>query len=302
MRVVITGGTGFIGRALARSLIKDGHQVVVVSRAPERAKGLPAAVSVAAWDARSKDSLATILGGSDGVVHLAGESIAAGRWTAAKKRRIRDSRVDSSRAVAEAMMTIEPRPRVLIQGSAVGYYGSRGETELKEDEAPGDDFLAHICCEWESASEGVQESGIRRAVIRTGVVLSPGGGALARMLPPFRLFLGGPLGSGRQWFPWIHLEDEVGAIRFLLEHETRGGPYNLTAPMPVTNGEFSSTLGRVLGRPSVLRAPGFALRLALGEMAEMLLDGQRAVPHRLQEEGYKFRFGELETALRDLLG
>lgn len=301
MRVVITGGTGFIGRALARSLAEVGHEVVVTSRAPERATGLPAAVSRTAWDTKSRDSLAAILESADGVVHLTGENIASGRWTAAKKRRIRDSRVDSSRAVAEALRRADKRPRVLVQGSAVGYYGARSDETITEEAGPGSDFLARVAAEWESASAGVEELGVRRPVIRTGVVLSREGGALARMLPPFRLFVGGPVGSGRQWFPWIHLADEVGAIRFLLEKDGASGTYNLTAPMPVTNGEFTRTLGKVLGRPSGLRAPAFALRIALGEMADMLLEGQRVVPNRLQEEGYTFRFGELERALRDLL-
>ncbi|MEE8279047.1 MAG: TIGR01777 family oxidoreductase [Thermoanaerobaculia bacterium] len=302
MRVVITGGTGLIGRALTRSLADDGHEVVVVSRAPERARDLPEGVSTTAWDAQSGKALAAALEGADAVVHLAGENIASGRWTAAKKRRIRDSRVDSSRAVAEAFERAQERPGVLVQASAVGYYGPRGEETITEESGPGSDYLARVSVEWESASAAVEKLAVRRPVVRTGVVLSPEGGALAKMLPPFRLFVGGPVGSGRQWFPWIHLADEVGAIRFLLEQEGADGPYHLTAPEPVTTREFSRALGKVLGRPSALPAPALGLRLALGEMAEILLEGQRALPSRLLEEGYRFRFAEAEGALRDLLG
>jgi uncharacterized protein (TIGR01777 family) len=235
------------------------------------------------------------------VVHLAGENIAAGRWTDARKRRIRESRVKSSRAVAEAIEEAADKPRVLLQGSAVGYYGPRGDEVVSEEEPPGEDFLARVCVEWEASTAGVESLGVRRAVLRTGVVLSTEGGALPKMLLPFRLFAGGPVGSGRQCFPWIHIADEVGAIRFLLENDRASGPFNLTAPEPITNRQFSRVLGEVLHRPSLLPAPAFALRLALGEMADMLLNGQRAVPSQLQELGYTFRFPEAEAALRDLL-
>ncbi len=302
MRVVITGGTGLIGRALCRSLAEDGHEVTVLSRSPERAGDLPAGVATAAWDARSVEALVGLFRGVHGVVHLAGENIAAGRWTTARKRRIRDSRIESSRAVARAVELAEDRPRVLIQASAVGYYGPRGDEEVLEDDPPGKDFLAQVCREWEAASAGLESHGVRRPVIRTGVVLSPEGGALGKMLTPFRLGLGGPLGSGQQWFPWIHLADQVEAIRFLLEQEGADGAFNLTAPEPVTNRQFSRILGSTLSRPSLLPAPAFGLRLALGEMADMLLEGQRAVPSRLTAAGYRFLFPEVEEALRDLLG
>lgn len=299
MRVVITGGSGLIGRALCEELVA-GHEVVVLSRRPESVSGLPSGVAVERWDAESAAGWGKLVEGA-AVVHLAGENIGEGRWTAEKKRRIRDSRVRSSRAVAEAIEEAEVKPEVLLQGSAVGYYGHRGDEVVTEEEPPGDDFLARVCVEWEASTAGVEALGVRRAVLRSGVVLSTRGGALPKMALPFRLFAGGPVGNGRQFVPWIHIEDEAGAIRFLLEHGEASGPFNLTAPEPVTNAELSRLLGKVLHRPSLLPAPAFALRLALGEMADMVLQGQRAVPTRLQELGYRFRFAGAEAALEDLL-
>jgi hypothetical protein len=285
MRVVITGGSGLIGRHLARSLAGDGREVVVLSRRPEAVAGLPAGARAEGWDGRTAAGWGHLVEGA-AVVHLAGEGIATGRWTEARKRRIRESRVESSRAVVEA----------------VGYYGPRGEEDVAEDHPPGADFLARTCVEWEAAGAPVEALGVRRPLLRTGVVLARDGGALPKMLLPFRLFAGGPVGSGRQWMPWIHLADEVGAIRFLLDHPTATGPFNLASPNPVTNREFSRALGRVLRRPSFLPAPAFALRLALGEMADVVLTGQRAVPRRLEGLGYLFRFPTAEAALKDLLG
>jgi uncharacterized protein (TIGR01777 family) len=301
MRVIVSGGSGLIGRALVAGLAADGHQATVLSRNPDRLRDLPAGVTAAGWDARSAEALTPLVAGADAVVHLAGEGIAAGRWSAERKRRIRDSRVTSSAAVAAAIVAAEPRPAVLLQASAVGFYGSRGDEQLTEESTSGEDFLAEICRQWEAASAAVEEHGVRRAVLRTGVVLSRHGGALPKMLLPFRLFAGGPAGSGRQYMPWIHLADEVGAIRFLLDTPATAGPFNLTAPAPVTNRQFSTVLGRVLGRPSFMPAPAFALKLALGEMSKIVLEGQRALPHRLEEAGYRFRFPDLEAALRDLL-
>jgi uncharacterized protein (TIGR01777 family) len=301
MRVIVSGGSGLIGRALVDGLAADGHQTTVLSRSLDRLRDLPAGVRAAPWDARSAEMLTPLVAGADAVVHLAGEGIASGRWSAERKRRIRDSRVDSSAAMAAAIALAEPRPSVLLQASAVGFYGSRGSEELTEESAPGDDFLAETCRQWEAASAAVEDLGVRRVVLRTGLVLARDGGALPRMQLPFRLFAGGPLGNGRQYMPWIHLDDEVGAIRFLLDSPTAGGPFNLTAPEPLTNKQFSRTLGRVLRRPSFMPAPAVALRLALGEMSKLLLEGQRALPRRLEEAGYRFRYPGLETALRDLV-
>lgn len=300
MRVVITGGTGLIGSALARDLGAAGHDVVVLTRDLARGGSLPPGVRAAQWDGKSAAGWAALLDGDTAIVHLAGESV-AGRWTTSRKRRIRESRVESGRAVLAAIRQAAEKPRALLQGSAVGYYGACGDEVVTESHPPGQDFLASVCGEWEGATAEAESLGVRRAVLRTGVVLSGEGGALPRMALPFRLMAGGPLGSGRQWLPWIHIADEVGAIRFLLEREDARGPFNLTAPRPLTSRDFSRALGKALHRPSLAPAPAFALRLVLGEMAEALLHGQRAVPHRLLELGYVFRFPEALGALRDLL-
>ena len=301
MRVLISGGSGLVGLALAERMVHAGPRVVISSRDPARVKKVPGGVKVEAWDAASWQQLVPLVDGADAVVHLVGENLAAGRWTTARKRRIRDSRIESSRAMATAVANAKSPPGVLVQASAVGYYGPRGDEEIDEEATVGGDFLAGLCQDWEEASAGVETLGVRRPLLRTGPVLSAAGGALPRMLLPFRLFVGGPVGSGQQWFPWIHLEDEVGAICFLLEHGQATGPFNLTAPTPLTNREFSHVLGRVLRRPSVMPVPGAALRLALGEMGGLLLTGQRAVPKKLLEAGYEFHYPQAESALQDLL-
>lgn len=301
MRVVITGGSGLIGRALARDLGGAGHDVVVLTRDPGRVGSLPPGVRAARWDGKTSQGWVSLLEADTAIVHLAGESISEGRWTPEKKRRIRESRVVSGAAVLAAIREAREKPRVLLQGSAVGYYGGLGDEIVREDAPPGRDFLADICVEWEASTAEAETLGVRRPLLRTGIVLAREGGALPVMTLPFKMMIGGPIGDGRQWFPWIHLEDEVGALRFLLEREEARGPFNLTAPAPETNRELTRLLGRVLSRPSFLPAPGFALRIALGEMADMVLQGQRAVPSRLQELGYTFRWPDLEPALRDLL-
>lgn len=300
MRIVITGGTGLIGSALARDLGEAGHEVIVLTRDPAKAS-LPPNTRAVQWDGKTAAGWASLLDGDSGVVNLAGEGIGTGRWTAAKKRRIRESRVDAGKAVLAAIRQAAEKPRVLLQGSAVGYYGRSGDEVVTESHAPGSDFLAEVCVDWEASTAEVEALGVRRAVLRTGVVLSDEGGALPRIALPFRLLAGGPLGDGRQWFPWIHIADEVGAIRFLLEREGARGPFNLTAPRPLTNRDFSRAVGKALHRPSLMPTPGLALRLVLGEMADMLLYGQRAVPHRLLEYGYAFRHPDPLGALRDLL-
>lgn len=301
MRVLITGGTGLIGRALAGDLAGDGHQVTVLSRYPERARGVPAGVHVERWDGSTSQGWGSLVNGADAIVNLAGENIAEGRWTTERKRRIRESRLSAGRAVVQAIESTAGKPGAVIQASGVGYYGSRGEEEVTEEALPGGDFLAKLAVEWEASTARVQELGVRWAVIRTGVVLSTAGGALPRLLLPFRLFVGGRLGNGRQWFPWIHIGDEVRAIRFLIETEAASGPFNLCAPDPVTNAELSRLLARALGRPALVPVPAFGLRLVFGEMATALLEGQRAVPGRLLEAGFNFRFPEASSALRDLL-
>jgi len=300
MRVIITGGTGLIGRALVADLTKDDHETIVLSRRPERAAGLPAEVRVERWDAQTAEGWGSLADGADALVNLAGENI-AGRWTASRKRRIRESRLNAGRAVVQAVELAGVKPRVVVQASGAGYYGPRGDEEVVEEEPPGSDFLGQLAIEWEASTAPVERMGVRRAVIRSGAVLSTEGGAFPPMLLQSRLFLGGPLGSGRQWLPWIHIADEARAIRFLIENERAQGPFNLVAPYPLTSVEFNRALGRVMRRPAFMPVPAFALRLLAGEMSTVLLDGQRAIPRRLLDLGFAFRFPKAEEALRDLL-
>lgn len=302
MRVLITGGTGLIGRALSADLAADAHQVIVLSRSPERASGLPAGVRAERWDAQTADGWVHLADGADAIVNLAGKNIGAGRWTNERKQRILNSRLDAGQAVVQATERVSQKPGVVIQASGIGYYGPRGKEELDETAKPGEDWLAQVAVQWEDSTLPVEGMGVRRAIIRTGVVLDAKDGALPRMVQPFRLYVGGPLGGGQQWFPWIHLVDEVAAIRFLIETPEASGPFNLVAPNPATNGQVSRALGRVLGRPAFMPIPGFVLRLMFGEMATLLLDGQRAVPRRLLDLGFQFRYLIVEAALKDVLG
>jgi uncharacterized protein (TIGR01777 family) len=302
MRIVITGGSGLIGRAVARDLGEAGYEVVLLTRDTSKVGPLPANTRAVQWDGRTAEGWGKLLDADTGILHLAGDPVAEGRWTEEKKKRIRDSRVLTGKAVLDAIRQAKSPPKLLLQGSAVGYYGDGGDEVLTESHPPGDDFLARVCVEWEASTVEAVSFGIRRPVLRTGIVLSREGGALPKMSLPFRFLAGGPLGGGRQWFPWIHIADEVGAIRFLIERQEADGPFNLTAPEPLANRDFSHALGRALSRPSFAPAPGFALRFLLGEMADALLHGQRAVPRRLLDLGYVFRYPEASTALRNLLG
>jgi uncharacterized protein (TIGR01777 family) len=302
MRVVITGGTGLIGRQLAASLHEDQHEVIVLSRNPNQPAKLPASVRVERWDGRSAAGWGRWADGADAIVNLAGAGIADSRWSDERKREIVASRVDAGKAVVEAVQAASVKPAVVIQSSAVGYYGSRGSETLTKESQPGNDFLAGVCIDWEKSTEAVEALGVRRAVIRTGIVLSAEGGALPKMLLPFKFFAGGKLGSGQQYFPWIHMADEVGAIRFLIDNAQASGPFNLAAPNPPTNADFVKAVGEAMGRPSVMPAPGFALKAAFGEMSTVLLDGQRAEPQRLLALGYRFRFTDPVAALKDVLG
>ena len=301
MKIVISGGSGLVGRALTEKLANLGHEVVVLSRQPQGVSSLAAGVSVEGWDAVSVADLTPILEGVDAVVHLAGENIGAGRWTAKRKAAIRESRVRSTESLAQAFLGCRNPPHTLIQGSAVGFYGPQGDDPLTETGEPGADFLASVCRDWEAAGRGVEAAGVRRVIARTGVVFAKHGGALPRILLPFKLFAGGPIGSGDQVLSWIHLEDEASALAFLLMDEDVRGVFNLAAPNAVTNRELARTLGRILHRPSFLPTPGFVLRVALGEMATLVLDGQRAVPRNLLARGYEFRFPEVDAALENLL-
>jgi len=302
MRVLVSGASGLVGSALVRRLSEPGAapepaQVLRLVRRPPR----PQAGEIA-WDPQAGQLSPEALEGLDAVVHLAGENIGAGRWTADKKARIRASRVEGTSLFARALARLARPPRVLVCASAVGWYGDRGEEELDEASPPGTGFLAGVCREWEAATEPAASAGVRVVLARFGVILARHGGALGRMLPLFRWGLGGRLGSGRQYMSWIALDDAVRAIQFLLDSDALRGPVNVVAPRPVTNREFTAALGRVLRRPALCAAPAFMLRLALGEMADqMLLAGARAVPRRLAEQGFVFDHPELESALARLL-
>lgn len=302
MHILITGGTGMIGRRLVDHLIQHGHLVTVISRQPYRPATLPAMLNFAQWDGQTAEGWGKWMEGVDAVVNLAGASLDGARWTPERKQILKDSRVQASQAVIEAIKLAEHKPKVLIQSSAVGYYGPHKDEEITEASSPGDDFLANICQVWEDSTEPVEAMGVRRVVTRSGVVLDMQGGAFPKMVRPFQFFVGGPVGSGRQWLSWIHHEDEVNGIRFLIEHESASGPVNLTAPEPLRNRDFGRAIGRVLHRPALAPAPSLALKLLFGEMASVVLKGQRVLPRKLQEWGYEFKFPTAEAAMQDLLG
>ena len=298
MKIVVSGSTGLIGSALVPRLVREGHEVVPLVR-----RRVPAGERAFSWDpeAGTIDRAGLEAAAIDAVVNLAGENV-FGRWTPRKKQRIRESRVHGTRLVADAIAGFAGPPRVLLAASAVGYYGDRGEEVMTEGSAAGEDFLARVASDWEAATAGAAAAGIRVHNLRFGVVLTPTGGGLGKMLPAFRVGLGGPVGSGNQYFSWIALDDAIKAILHVLATPNLAGPVNITSPTPVTNREFAKTLGKVLGRPAVLTAPTFALRIAFGtEGAAMLESGQRVVPVRLLESGFRFCYDTLEPALRHLL-
>lgn len=299
MKILITGGTGFLGGALARSLLADGHQVWALSRDPNKAHH-PAGVQVAAWDGRTSAGWGPLVDDMDVIVNLAGKSLSSWPWTKATKQEFWDSRIGAGLAVVEAISKATQRPRVLIQASGINHYGLTGST-ADESTPPADDFLARLTVAWEDATQPVEALGVRRVVIRTAVVLGKGGGMLSLMALPVRLFAGGPIGGGKQAVPWIHLADEVGAIRFLLENESASGPFNLIAPAPTSNADFYRGLAKALRRPYWFPTPAFLLRLALGEMSSLIVDGRFAQPKRLTGLGYRFQFAGLEEALSDLI-
>lgn len=298
MRILISGSTGLVGSALVPRLTAAGHQVVRLVRATV----VPGEKGIA-WNPAAGILDASALEGFDAAVHLAGESIASGRWTHAKKARIRDSRVVGTALLAGKIGDLSRPPAALLCASAIGYYGDRGDEPLMEDSAPGKDFLGRVCRDWEAASEPAARKGVHVARLRFGIILSPAGGALAKMLTPFRLGLGGPIGDGRQYMSWIAIDDVVDSLLHALTKKLPPGPVNVVSPNPATNAEFTRTLGRVLGRPTFLPMPAFGARLAFGEMADaLLLSSQRVVADRLVASGYAFRFPTLEPALRHLLG
>lgn len=300
MKITLTGATGLIGRRLVAALKDRGDDVTVLSRdAPKASDAL--GVPAVAWDALAGPAPTDALSGRDAVVHLAGEPVAQ-RWTAARKQAIRESREVGTRNLVAGLEAASPRPAALIASSAVGYYGAHGDERVEESSPPGKDFLAEVCVRWEAEADKALALGLRVVHIRTGVVLDQSGGALKTMLPPFRMGVGGPVAGGRQYMPWIHLDDIVGLYVKALDDATWAGAYNGSAPEPVTNKEFSKALGRALHRPSFAPVPSLAIKALYGEMSEIVTEGQRAVPRRALDGGYAFAHPELDEALASALG
>lgn len=301
MRVLISGVTGFIGARLAETLATAGHEIWGLSRDPDKArKQVPQLAEAFAWNPVTQQPPRGAFADVDAVVHLAGETV-SGRWNAKKMQRIEDSRVVGTRNLVKAF-EIPNRPPVLVSSSAIGYYGDRGDTELTEDLKPGRDFLGTVSQKWEAEAERAERLGVRVVIVRTGIVLAPGGGALAAMLPPFKMGAGGPMGSGAQWWSWIHRDDLVAILQRAIEEDTMHGAYNATAPSPMRQKEFARVLGSVLHRPAFMPTPAFALKLALGGFSTELLSSKRVLPKRLQQQGFEFQYPELEGALRAALG
>lgn len=297
MKILVSGSHGLVGKALLRSLIGDGHEVIRLVRG-EHALGSPQV----GWQPQQGRIDVEHLEGIHAVVHLAGESIASGRWSAEKKKAIRESRVKGTALLSDALAQLSRPPSVFLSASAIGYYGDRGDESLTEKSAPGKDFLSSVCVEWEAATRPAVEKGIRTIYTRFGIILDPNEGALGKMLPPFRMGVGGRVGDGKQWMSWIALDDVVNGLKFLIEDESIKGPVNFVAPEPVRNAEFTKTLGRVLNRPTFFPIPAFGARLAFGEMADaLLLSSQKVEPSVLEDNGLMFSWPTLEPALRHLL-
>ena len=302
MKIAIIGGTGLIGIALSKELKNRGDEILLISRDSHSAKSKNKfAVKYFKWDYKTHQHLTVQINNYDAVINLTGEPITGKRWNNSYMDELRNSRIEITKYVAEAICNCSEKPKVFISSSATGFYGNVKNEILNENSNSGNDFLAKLCVDWENASEKVATENIRLVHIRTGVVLTKEGGALKKMLLPYRLFLGGPLGNGNQWFPWIHIQDEVGAIIFAIANDKIKGPINLTAPIPVKMKDFSKFLGKVLNRPSFFNVPKLALRMVVGKVADVLVSSQRVLPQKLLDSGYKFKFVEVEDAFKDLL-
>jgi uncharacterized protein (TIGR01777 family) len=304
MRFVIAGGTGFVGSRVVRHLLSNNHSVVILSLRPERARAAFPAATVFQWDGRVLSEWKETISGADAVLNFAGVSIGEHRWTDSYRKAIVESRLNATNALVRAIADARTKPHVFMNASAVGYYGNVPDGDVSEEHPPGSGFLAMVVQQWEEAAGQARQSGVRVVTPRFGIILGREGGALQRMLLPFRFFLGGPLGSGRQWFPWVHIDDVIGAIEFVIHREAFSGPVNVAAPDHVTTKQFCAALGRTMHRPSWAPVPGIALKMILGaQMAEeLLLWGQRVIPKKLLEAGYTFRFPKLEEALKEIIG
>ena len=299
MKIILSGGTGFIGKPLVRELLGQGHNVVILTR--HAAQSSHEGLSYALWDGRNQGAWSQQVDGADAVINLAGESIGDKRWTKSQKEKILQSRLSATNALVTAITAAKQKPEVLISGSAVGYYGSIPEGNVTEDVPAANDLHAQVCKEWENAAQKAETLNVRVVCLRTGIVLEKDGGALKRMLLPFKLFAGGPIGSGKQWMPWIHREDMLRAIMFVLENRAVRGPVNMTAPEPVRMREFAKALGKAMRRPSLAPVPGFVLKIILGELSVMVLTGQRALPKKLQQAGFQFTHPNISEALSSIL-
>ncbi len=301
MRILLTGGTGLIGTALTNALLADGHQVWSLTRRDPDLGSVKTGLTLVRWDGHTTSGWGFLVSQMDAVVNLAGESLSKWPWTGAQKQRFLDSRVSAGRALSEAIRAASPRPRALIQISGINHYGTDGDT-ADESTPPGDDFLARLTVDWEGVTKDVESLGMRRAVLRLAVVLAPRGGLLPLMALPVRLFIGGPLGSGKQAVPWVHLDDVIGAIRFVLENEKASGPFNLIAPEPTSNADFYKALAKAFHRPYWFRTPAFLLRMVLGEMSVLVVEGRYAQPKCLLESDYRFKVANIAEAMRRLVG
>jgi uncharacterized protein (TIGR01777 family) len=302
MKIVLAGGTGLIGKNLIKRLVEEGHMVNVLSRTrPETGAETHGQIQYIQWDGENVGEWIEKLNGAEVVINLAGEPIAGKRWSTGQKEKILSSRIAPTRTLVKAIEQINPQPGLLINASAVGYYGNVDEGEVTESHTPGKGFLADTCLRWEREAAKASDLGVRVVSLRISLVLSQEGGALPRLMMPYRFFAGGYLGSGRQWMPWIHIDDLIGIMMFVIANPELNGPLNAVSPEPITMKEFAKVLGKVTGKPAWLPVPSIALKLILGEMAGMLLEGQKAVPRKLLENGFSFKFERLEEALSDLL-